>query len=149
MLNSYLEPNSNGGGKVEVEPQIMRMARSPVKTIINYGSPNEFMAFQTRAILFIEKDATISIFLRLLDGIEPEILKRIEHAPKHVPGVLAVKDTRARWLGHKVHCDMTIEVDPDVSLKKADEISEKVEAALLAHVRQLGKAVVHVHSKSR
>ena len=102
----------------------------------------------TIAILFIVKDATISIFLRLLDGIEPEILKQLEHAPTHVPGVLAVRDTRARWLGHKVHCDMTIEVDPNTSLKGADEISEKVEAALLSHVRQLGKAVVHVHPKN-
>lgn len=101
----------------------------------------------TIAILFIVKDATISIFLRLLDGIEPEILKQIEHAPGHVPGVLAVKDTRARWLGHKVHCDLTIEVDPNLTIKNANEISEKVESALLSHVRQLGKAVVHVHPK--
>ncbi len=102
----------------------------------------------TIAILFIVKDATISIFLRLLDGIEPELLKQIEHAPTHVPGVLAIKDIRARWLGHKVHCDLTIEVEPNLTVKSANEISEKVEAALLTHVRQLGNAVVHVHPKN-
>jgi len=102
----------------------------------------------TIAILFIVKDATISIFLRLLDGIEPEILKQIEHAPAHVPGVLAVKSARARWLGHKVHCDLTIEVAANSSLKTADEISERVEAVLLSHVRQLGRAVVHVRPRN-
>ncbi len=102
----------------------------------------------TIAILFIVKNATISIFLHLLDGIEPEILKQIEHAPTHVPGVLAVKETRARWLGHKVHCDLTIEVDPTRSVAEADKISSKVEEALLSHVRQLGKVVVHVHAKN-
>ena len=99
----------------------------------------------TIAILFIVKDATISIFLRLLDGIEPEILAQIEHAPNHIEGVKGVRDVRARWLGHKVHCDLTIEVEPELSVKKATEISHKVESALKEHVRQLGKVVVHTH----
>src|SRR5215218_3152210 len=38
----------------------------------------------TATILVILKGASISIFRRLLDGIEPEILAQIEHAPLHV-----------------------------------------------------------------
>ncbi|MEO6036341.1 MAG: cation diffusion facilitator family transporter [Verrucomicrobiota bacterium] len=102
----------------------------------------------TIAILFIVKDATISIFLRLLDGIEPEVLQQIEHAPTHVEGVRNVRDIRAGWLGHKVHCDLTIEVDSELSVGKAVEASSHVERVLKEHVRQLGKAVVHVHPKN-
>lgn len=33
------------------------------------------------AILFIVKDAATAVWLQLIDGIEPEILAEIEHAP--------------------------------------------------------------------
>jgi divalent metal cation (Fe/Co/Zn/Cd) transporter len=66
----------------------------------------------TVAILFIVKDAAFSVWTRLIDGIEPEILSQIEHAPMHVEGVLSVPEVRARWLGHRVYSDVAITVDP-------------------------------------
>jgi len=50
----------------------------------------------TIAILFIVKNAAVSVWTRLIDGIEPEILAEIEHALTHVAGVRAVRDVRAR-----------------------------------------------------
>ena len=96
----------------------------------------------TIAILFIVKDAAFSIWTRLIDGIEPEILAQIEHAPMHVDGVRSVHDVRARWLGHRVHSDITIDVDPRLSVREADAISKQVEQALRKHVRLLGSVVV-------
>jgi cation diffusion facilitator family transporter len=98
----------------------------------------------TVAILFIVKDAAFSIWTRLIDGIEPEILAQIEHAPTHVDGVLGVSDIRARWLGHRVHSDIAIDVDPSLSMQEADAISREVEQSLRNHVRLLGSAVVRV-----
>ncbi len=96
------------------------------------------------AILFIVKDVTIAVWMRLIDGIEPEILADIEHAPTHVAGVRGVRDVRARWIGHKVHGDVTIEVDPRLSMTEADALARQVEASLHEHVRLLGTAVVRV-----
>jgi cation diffusion facilitator family transporter len=96
----------------------------------------------TIAILFIVKNAALSIWMRLIDGIEPEILAQIEHAPTHVDGVRSVHDVRARWLGHRVHSDVTIDVDPTLSVREADVISKQVEQALREHVRLLGTVVV-------
>jgi cation diffusion facilitator family transporter len=98
----------------------------------------------TIAILLIVKDAAFSIWTRLIDGIEPEILAEIEHAPTHVEGVRGVHDVRARWLGHRVHGDVAINVDSTLSVWEADAISRKVEAALREHVRLLGSVVVRV-----
>ncbi len=95
-------------------------------------------------ILFIVKDAAKAIWIRLIDGIEPEILSEIEHAPIHVPGVLGVHDVRARWVGHKVYADVMVNVDPQLSVRDADLIASKVEQALRDHVRLLGHAVVRV-----
>ncbi len=101
--------------------------------------------FITVAILFIVKDAARAVWTRLIDGIEPDILAQIEHAPTHVPGVRGVRSVRARWVGHKVYSDVQVSVDPTLTVDAAHAIAEKVEQSLRAHVRLLGEAVVRVH----
>ena len=98
----------------------------------------------TIAILFIVKDAARAVWHRLIDGIEPEILDDIEHAPSHIAGVQAVRNVRARWIGHKVYSDVAIAVDPDLPVHIADAIAREVERSLRAHVRPLGEVVVRV-----
>lgn len=98
----------------------------------------------TIAILFIVKDAARAVWYRLIDGIEPEILEEITHAPSHVTGVRAVRMVRARWVGHKVYSDVAIAVDPDLPVGVADAIARAVECALREHVRLLGEVVVRV-----
>jgi len=64
----------------------------------------------TIAILFIVKDAAISVLNRMIERIEPEILAEVEHAPTHVQGVRSVHQARARWVGHRVFVDLHITV---------------------------------------
>jgi cation diffusion facilitator family transporter len=98
----------------------------------------------TVTILFIVKDAGRAIFRRLLDGIEPQILAQVEHAPLHVDGVHEVHEVRARWLGHKVHADLHITVDPHLSVTESHGIVERVHAVLADHVPAFGGATIHV-----
>ena len=98
----------------------------------------------TIAILFIVRDAAKAVFRRLLDGIEPEILDEVAHAPMHVKGVEAVNGVRARWLGHKVMADLHITVDRRLNVDQTHAIVEDVEAALKDHVPSFGEATVTV-----
>ena len=98
----------------------------------------------TGAILFIVKDATVAVFNRMIERIEPEILAEVEHAPMHVPGVKSVHQARARWVGHRVFTDLHIAVDPDTSVKDSHAIVESVEQALKDHVPSFGEALIHV-----
>lgn len=98
----------------------------------------------TAAILYIVKDAAGAVFHRLLDGIEPEILAQVEHAPLHVAGVQGVHEARARWLGHRVHADLHVTVDPLLSVAEAHQVVEEVHRALVDHVSTLGGAIIHV-----
>jgi cation diffusion facilitator family transporter len=98
----------------------------------------------TLAILFIVKGAAGAIWIRLIDGIEPEILDAIADAPTHVDGVRAVRSVRARWVGHKVYSDIEIAVDPALRVPEADAIAKAVERSLRDHVRLLGEVVVRV-----
>jgi cation diffusion facilitator family transporter len=98
----------------------------------------------TVAILFIVTAAAREVWGRLIDGIEPDILGQIEHAPSHVPGVRSVERVRARWIGHRVYGDLEVGVDPSLSLSDAHHIGEEVRKQLRAHVRLLADAVVKV-----
>ncbi len=98
----------------------------------------------TATILWILKDASTSIFRRLLDGIEPDILAEVEHAPLHVEGVQGVHEARARWLGHKVHADLHVTVDRRLSVAEAHRIVERVQQELASHVPAFGGAQIHV-----
>jgi cation diffusion facilitator family transporter len=102
----------------------------------------------TAAILFIVKDAAKAVWIRLIDGIEPEILAQIEHAPTHVAGVKGVEQVRARWVGHKVLGDVEISVDPALSVSEGYRISQEVRRSLQEHVRLVGDAVVSVRPAS-
>ena len=98
----------------------------------------------TATILFILKDAGTAVFRRLLDGIEPEILAKVERAPLHVAGVQEVHEARARWLGHKVHADLHVTVDRRLSIDEAHIITERVQTALADHVPAFGGAIIHI-----
>lgn len=98
----------------------------------------------TITILIILKDSSASIFRRMLDGIEPEILSQVEHVPMHIDGVQGVENVRARWLGHKVHADLDVIVDRDLSVDDAARISANVKAALADRVPAFGDAVISV-----
>ena len=98
----------------------------------------------TIAILFIVKNAAISIWVRLIDGIDPEILEKIEHAPRHITDVRGVRDVRARWIGHKVYAELAIEIDPTLSISQGNEIAVAVEKTLREHIPLVGGVAVRL-----
>jgi cation diffusion facilitator family transporter len=98
----------------------------------------------TVTIILILWQSSKSIFRRMLDGIEPEILAEVEHAPAHVAGVRGVANARARWLGHKVHADLDVIVDRHLTVDDAAAITAKVKAALADHVPAFGDAMIAI-----
>ena len=98
----------------------------------------------TIAILLIVKDASMAVFNRMADGIEPGIIATVERTPLHVAGVQGVHQARARWVGHKVFADLHIAVEPNLSVLQAHRITDEVQEVLRTHVRSFGGAVVHV-----
>jgi Co/Zn/Cd efflux system component len=60
----------------------------------------------TAAILFIVKDSALSMWRRMMDAVEPEIVRSIEEAAVGVPGVEGVRAVRTRWVGHRVHSEV-------------------------------------------
>jgi cation diffusion facilitator family transporter len=96
------------------------------------------------AILVIVWQSGKAVFTRLLDGVETEAIEEIRHAACHVPGVEEVSEVRARWVGHRLHAEVNVAVDPDLSVADGHAIAREVNHQLLHHLSYLSGAVIHV-----
>ena len=98
----------------------------------------------TVAILHIVWESGRSVFTRLLDGVDPEVLDEIRHAVHHAASVQDVSEVRVRWLGHRLYAEVNIAVDPGLSVSQGHEIATEVRHQLLHHLRYLSHVTVHV-----
>jgi cation diffusion facilitator family transporter len=96
----------------------------------------------TVAIFGIVWQSARSVLTRMLDGVEPGLVGEIRHAAEHVPGIEQVVDAKARWVGHKLHTDVTIAVNDDLTVADANAISASVQRELFAHLPALEAANV-------
>ena len=98
----------------------------------------------TAAIFGIVIQSGKSIFFRMLDGAEPQVIEEIRHAAEHVPQVKEVTEVRARWLGHRLHAELNIAVDPQLTIAQAHAVAGEVRHQLLHHLDYLSLVVIHV-----
>ena len=91
----------------------------------------------TLAIFGIVWQSARAVLTRMLDGVEPGIIDELRHAAGHVAGIEQVLDAKARWLGHKLHADVTIVVADSVPLAAANEIAAKLKRELHDHLPAL------------
>jgi cation diffusion facilitator family transporter len=96
------------------------------------------------AILVIVWQSGKAVFTRMLDGVEPEVVDEITHAACEVDGVEEVSEVRARWLGHRLHAEVNVAVDPELSVAEGHAIAREVNHRLLHHLSYLSGAVIHV-----
>lgn len=96
------------------------------------------------AILGIVWQSGKAVFTRLLDGVEPEAVEEIRHAAREVSSVEDVSEARARWLGHRLHAELNVAVDPDLSVAEGHAVAREVNHRLLHHLSYLSGAVIHV-----
>jgi len=98
----------------------------------------------TIAIFGIVWQSAKAVLTRMLDGVEPNVTHEIRHAAEHVDGIRAVTDAKARWLGHRLHADVAIDVDDHLSVADAIRISETFRHELSAHIPALATAFVRL-----
>ena len=98
----------------------------------------------TVAILKILWDSAKPVFQRLLDGVDPEVMDEIDHTVTHIPEVRGINEVRVRWLGHRMHAELNIAVEPDLSVRQGHDIAIFVQKELLRHLDYLSGATIHI-----
>ncbi|TQR86130.1 cation transporter [Mycobacterium hodleri] len=99
----------------------------------------------TVAILAVLRTAARDVFRRLMDGVDPTYVDAAEAALAAEPGVTGVRSVKMRWLGHTLHVDAELDVDPTIGLSDAHRIAHDAEHALTHAVPRLTSALVHAY----
>ena len=98
----------------------------------------------TLVIFGIVWQSARAVLMRMLDGVEPEHLDEIAHEAGHVPGVLRAHGIQARWLGHRLHAEMAVEIDDRIPLSEAQAIVAAVREELFAHLPVLSQVSIRI-----
>ncbi|MFQ6398341.1 cation diffusion facilitator family transporter [Nocardia sp. KC 131] len=99
----------------------------------------------TFAILAVLRTAARDVFRRLMDGVDPVLVATAEQALVAEPGVLGVRSLRMRWVGHRLHADVELDIASTVSLADAHRVAHGAEHALTHAVPKLDTALVHAY----
>jgi cation diffusion facilitator family transporter len=98
----------------------------------------------TGVLLKIVWESGQTIFGRMLDGVEDEVIDTLSHAIDHVADVKAVEHIRARWLGHRLWSEVSVAVEPTLSVTEGAAIAAQLKATLQDHLPYLAEVIVQI-----
>ncbi len=103
------------------------------------------------AIVLITRDAAVSMWYRLMDSVEPALLDQAEAVIADVEGVKETCRVRMRWVGHQLHTEAVISVDPAISTTKSYETIEAVRHAIFHNMDAVGEVLITIepHTDNR
>ena len=103
----------------------------------------------TVAILAVLRTAMRDIFRRLMDAVDPAVVDAAASSLKAIPGVVAVRRVRMRWIGHEFHAEADLDIDRNTTLAEAHRLAHWAEHELTHTVPKLAGAVVHAYPEER
>ncbi len=98
----------------------------------------------TVVIATVALDTARNVTARLLDEADASLVDTIAAEAAATPGVISVTSVRARWTGRRVRAEMTVEVDPAMTVSVAHGIAEEVRHRLHHKVESLATVMVHL-----
>jgi cation diffusion facilitator family transporter len=103
----------------------------------------------TVAILAVLRTAARDVFRRLIDGVDPEFIDTAEATLAARPDVRSVHSVRMRWIGHRLHADAELDIDPALNSAEAHRIAHDAEHDLIHAVPKLATAMIHAYPSDR
>jgi divalent metal cation (Fe/Co/Zn/Cd) transporter len=83
-----------------------------------------------------------------MDVVDLATVDQATAAIGSVDGVKTVPDLRIRWIGHSLHAEAEVTVDPHLSVVEGHDLAHNVEQHLIAYVGRLTSATIHVSPAS-
>lgn len=99
----------------------------------------------TAAIVAILVASAREVLRRLLDGIDPSIYDTALEALGSAPDVASVRTLRIRWVGHELHAETELDIDPECTLAEAHAIAHGAEGRLKEALPRITSSVVHAY----
>lgn len=80
---------------------------------------------------------------RLLDGVDPELVRRSELALSELPGVQAVAAVQARWVGHRLNVYGTVRTNPQMTVEQFHQLEHQAEHSVRHRLPSVGAVRLH------
>ncbi|MFQ4139286.1 cation diffusion facilitator family transporter [Nodosilinea sp. PGN35] len=103
----------------------------------------------TLVLLRVVWQSTQTVFTRLLDGVEPEMLDRLRHEVDHgvEDAAAAVTAVKARWLGHRLYGEVSLAVEPGLSVAAGEAIASRLRTHLHQQLPYLAEVTIQVQPR--
>ncbi|HZG37190.1 MAG TPA: cation diffusion facilitator family transporter [Nodosilinea sp.] len=104
----------------------------------------------TLVLLRVVWQSAQTVFTRLLDGVEPEVIDRLRHEVEHGIETTAatVTQVKARWLGHRLYGEVTVGVEPGLSVAAGAAIAAQIRAHLEQQLPYLAEVTIQVQPQA-
>ncbi|KQP74158.1 cobalt transporter [Microbacterium sp. Leaf288] len=115
-----------------------------VGVLLGFPLADPVVGLLIAAAIFVLLIGTVrSVGRRLLDGVEPELVDRAEHAIEHVDGVERIDRVRLRWVGHRLQGDAIV-----IAARETDAsfLATAAESSIRSHLRNVDDFTVTVRS---
>lgn len=96
------------------------------------------------AILLIAREATLEVWRRLMDAVDPAITDQVAQYAGEVKGIEAVTRVQARYVGHDLHADVSVKLVDGLSLLDAMTATEQIRSLILRYVPHAAHVSVDV-----
>jgi cation diffusion facilitator family transporter len=98
----------------------------------------------TVAILGVLRSAATQVGARLMDAVDPQLVEQARDILTRTPAVEDVRELRLRWIGHTLRAEADVSVARALTLEQAHDVAHNAERHLLAKVRRLTAAAIHI-----
>lgn len=89
------------------------------------------------AILFITRDAAISIWHRMMDAVDPAISENVNSLILKTPRVRGVRQLRMRWVGHGLWVEGKLDLDSEMTTSEIENLLNEITHTLKEQVPNL------------
>ncbi len=97
------------------------------------------------AILFITVHATVAIWYRLMDAVDPELNEKVRKVLSGSAQVTGISMLRMRWVGHELWVEGHLKLDPALTRVQSEQFIQKLVNDLEQKIPNLGEVILTPH----
>lgn len=101
------------------------------------------------AIVFITRDAIVAMWYRLMDAVDPHLIEHAELAIRKEAVVKKVNYLRMRWIGHSLHLESCISIDPNFEFTQIPNLRQNIDQELVKELPYLTEITVSISPHSQ
>lgn len=95
-------------------------------------------------ILGVLRSAIAQVGARLMDAVDPGLVRAAREAIASVEGVREVRELRLRWVGHTLRAEADVVVAAQLPVSEGHDIAHHAQEHLLERLPRLTSAMIHV-----